>query len=339
MTTRDASLGPFVPHPVLARAARIADDVLFTAATEVDAADLVPTSHLDALAEAGLYGLSGPIAAGGLGADAVTATRVVEVLAGGCLSTTFIWLQHQGVLGRISESAAEVRDEWLAPMCRGKARAGVAIAGIRPGVEPLRARTVDGSWVLDGEVPWVTGWGRIDVVHVAALDHTGDVVWLLLDAVDSASLRVERARLVAVDASGTVTVRFTGHVVAGDRLTSRTSYDAWQAADLAALRGNGSLALGVAGRCARLLDSTDLATALGAVRDRLDTSTAGDVPAARAAASELAWRAAGLLVVAHGSRAVLRDQHAGRLAREAMFLLVFGSRPPIKTELLRILAR
>jgi hypothetical protein len=39
--------------------------------------------------------------------------------------------------------------------------------------------------------------------------------------------------------------------------------------------------------------------------------------------------------VRDGSRAVTVDQHAQRLAREALFLLVFGSRPGIKSALLR----
>ncbi len=34
-----------------------------------------------------------------------------------------------------------------------------------------------------------------------------------------------------------------------------------------------------------------------------------------------------------GGRAVLAGQHAQRLAREALFLLVFGSRPAIKERL------
>jgi hypothetical protein len=39
--------------------------------------------------------------------------------------------------------------------------------------------------------------------------------------------------------------------------------------------------------------------------------------------------------VGDGSRSVTVDQHAQRLAREALFLLVFGSRPGIKSALLR----
>lgn len=59
---------------------------------------------------------------------------------------------------------------------------------------------------------------------------------------------------------------------------------------------------------------------------------------ARAAASELAARAALTLVAATGSSAILRDRHPQRLAREALFLLVFGSRPAIKAALVPRLA-
>jgi alkylation response protein AidB-like acyl-CoA dehydrogenase len=314
-------------------ARRLADEVLFPAALDVDAAELVPRSHLDRLAAEGLYGLSGPTESGGVGADRATAARVTEVLAGGCLATTFVWLQHQGVVRRLADASDAVRDRWLAALCRGELRAGVAVAGVRPGPEPLRATRDGGDWVLDGTCPWVTGWGLIDVVHVAARTDDGDVVWLLLDAVAGPTWTVDRQHLVAVDASSTVTVAWSAHPVPGDRLTSRSTYHEWQDDDARGLRGNGSLALGVAARCAALLDNAALRRDVDVARDALDSATAAGMPAARADASALAWRAAGLLVLGHGSRSVLRDQHAQRLAREAMFLLVFGSRPEIRDAL------
>jgi alkylation response protein AidB-like acyl-CoA dehydrogenase len=324
---------------VVAMARKIADDVLFPAALDVDAAELLPRSHLDTLAASGLYGLLGPPEAGGLGLDATTGPRVVEELARGCLTTAFVLMQHQGVVRQIGQASAPVRDEWLGPLCRGDRRAGVAIAGIRPGADPLRARPSSYGWILQGTVPWVTGWGRIDVVHVAAVDDDGDVVWLLVDAGRAPSLRVERQRLVACDASGTVTVSFEGHEVAGERMTTRTSYVDWQRADVEGLRANGSLALGVASRCAALLDSDELVAQVDQAREVLDAAGTDEMPAARAAGSELCWRAAAQLVVATGGRAVLQDQHAQRLAREALFLLVFGTRPPIKADLLDRLTR
>jgi hypothetical protein len=49
----------------------------------------------------------------------------------------------------------------------------------------------------------------------------------------------------------------------------------------------------------------------------------------------LAVRAAAALAVREGSRSAQADQPVQRLAREATFLLVFGSRPGIKSALLR----
>lgn len=324
-------------------ARRIAEEVLLPAADEVDAAGEVPRSHLDALAAAGLYGMAGPPEAG-LDLAPRDAGAVVEALASGCLSTTFVWIQHHGSVRAVAAADGAVRDRWLERLCRGEVRAGVAIAGIRPGLEPLRSTRVDGGWRLDGGVPWVTGWGRVDVVHAATVDEEGAVRWLLVDAADAPTLRTTRQHLVAVDASATVDVVFDGHVVAEDRVTRVTTYDEWQAADAAGLRPNGALALGVAGRAlglaaARGADVDSECAELAAVRADLFSVEDAAVPEVRARASELAWRSAGLAVVATGARSVLAGQTANRLAREAVFLQVFGSRGPIKAELLRLLAR
>jgi alkylation response protein AidB-like acyl-CoA dehydrogenase len=106
------------------------------------------------------------------------------------------------------------------------------------------------------------------------------------------------------------------------------------AGDAAGLRFNGSLALGLVLRCTRLLGPSGLDRELAAARAALDTAGPAELPAARAAAAALASRAAGALVVATGSRALLAGSTAERTAREALFLLVFGSRPAIRAELL-----
>lgn len=61
-------------------------------------------------------------------------------------------------------------------------------------------------------------------------------------------------------------------------------------------------------------------------------------PRERVAQPVLAMRAAVTLAVQTGSSSVLLDSHARRLVREAAFLLVFGTRPRIKEELLKALA-
>ncbi len=319
---------------VLTRAAAIADDVLFPAAIATDEAPLLPVASLDLLAREGFYGMAGPPDAGGWDLDPATSAQVVEILAGGCLTTAFVWLQHRNPVRAVAASATPgLREEWLAPLCAGARRAGIALAGERPGPPLLVARRGGDGLTLDGEAPWVSGWGLIDVVLVAARE--GDrVIRTLVDAAPGATVVAEPLHLVAANASGTVTLRFDGHRVPADRIVNEEPLDDVLARDAARLRMNGSLSLGVAGRCGRLLGPGPLDEELHATRAELDAASPAQLPAARARAAELAMRMAAALVVAGGARSILAQAHAQRLAREALFLLVFGSRPPIRTALL-----
>lgn len=320
------------------QAAEVAEAVLFPAAPAVDAADIVPAEHLDALAAAGLYGIAGPVTLGGLDADLVTFCRVVEILASGCLATTFVWLQHHGAVRALAASANDqLRDTWLLPLVQGERRAGIALGGARPGPPLLRASRTSGGYILDGTAPWVTGWGLVDVVYTLARDSAGQLVAALVPARPSDTVAATRLNLVAVNASATVELRFTGHAVPDDMVCSVFPHADWLARDAQGLRPNGSLSLGVAARCCRLIGDSPLDAELAGLRDRLDSADADAMPAARAAAAEFAFRAAGALVAAAGSRAILVGEHPQRLAREALFLLVFGSRPAIKDNLAALL--
>jgi alkylation response protein AidB-like acyl-CoA dehydrogenase len=341
-------------------ARQVSEDVLYPSALAVDVADLVPAGHLEALADAGLYGIAGPADYGGGDADLVTFSRVVEILAGGCLTTTFVWIQHHGVVRALAACPnSRLREEWLRALIAGRRRAGIALGGARPGPPLLQARRAAGGYVLDGTAPWVTGWGLIDVLYTLARTKEGDLVAALLPGRAGDQLTASRMRLVAVNASGTVELTFTGYFVPEESVCSVFPQDEWLAQEPRRLRPNGSLALGLAGRCCRLAGPSPLDAELDRLRDRLDRAAldraaldgavldtaaaagpgADDMPAARAAAAELAYRAAAAAITAAGSRSILAGQHPQRLAREAQFLLVFGSRPAIKENLLSLLGR
>src|ERR1700745_4023374 len=101
-------------------------------------------------------------------------------------------------------------------LARASDRAGVAMGGHLPR-PPLRARTEAGGWRLDGVAPFVSGWGRIDVIYVAA--RAGDeIVWLLVDAAEGPSVRAERLKLAALNATATVRVTFDQLPVAAGRV-------------------------------------------------------------------------------------------------------------------------
>ena len=311
-----------------AKARAFADDVLFPTAGVVDGAEVVPRDRLDRLAAEGFYGLANP--EGGV-ASIEEAHPINAAFAGGCMTTTLVWIQHHGTLAACAFGSDHVR-EWVAPLSSGDVRSTVAFAGLLP--EPkLRCRPDGESWVIDGVAPWVSGWGLTDVIHVAARAPDDDVVWLIVDAAAD-GLRAEPHRLLGMNASATVTLHADSVRVGADRVTSRFPWAEWPARDAAGLRTNGSMALGIADRCCRLRGLSPLDDELECVRDALDAGDATSFPGLRAAACTLAVRAAAALVVHEGSSAVERGTDAERLYREAGTLLVFGSRPSIRTQLL-----
>jgi alkylation response protein AidB-like acyl-CoA dehydrogenase len=324
----------------IATAQEIADKLLFPAALDVDAGELVPRSHLDAIAEAGLFGAVGPCRFGGLELPMPAFCSIIEALAGGCLTTTFVWIQHHTpVRALIASSNDALRDEWLPRLCSGECRAGIALGGLRAGPSQVIARPVEGGWLLDGDVPFVTGWGLIDFLFIAARtpDNTRVISALVLAAGGDA-LSVERLTLLAANASSTVRLGLSRLFVPSEMVVSDEPYRPPPDYEGGG-RPNGSLALGVAARCLTLLGPSALDSELSAGRAELDEASDQTMAEARAAAVELAQRASAALVVHSGSSSLFPRQHAQRLAREAVFLAVFGTRPAIKLALIRRLTR
>lgn len=316
-------------------ARRVAEEVLAPAAAEVEARREIPAGHWQALADAGLFGAIAPPELGGAGLAPHELWSAVEILAAGCLATTFVVIQHFGLLRSLLDGGAPpaLRDEYLPDLVRGRRRAGIALGGLLAGGATRATRAGDG-WVLSGTSPWVTGWGYLDLLQVAARTPGDLVALFLLDAAHP-GLAATPLRLTAVDASRTVRLAFPDLRVSSERLISLRPFD--PAAALSdGLRTNGSLALGLVRRADGLLGGA-LADELGAARRRLDEADVASMPAARAGASLLAVRAATAVCVETGSASVAAGSDADRLYREALFTLVFGSRPAIKDALRRAL--
>jgi alkylation response protein AidB-like acyl-CoA dehydrogenase len=337
---------------MLERAGAIADDVLFPAALSVDAEGVIPRSHFDLLAEEGFYGLAGQPEHSGIEVDFPSFLSILETLCGGCLTTTFTWIQHHSVVRSLTGTQnVDLQEKYLGLAIRGEVRGGVAFAGAIPRPPRLWATATDGGWLLTGEAPFVSGWGIIDMLLIAAREAAGGpqgtIVSGLVDAAAGAGVTVEELRLIAAQGSNTVRLRFEDYFLPAEKVLAEVSHADFLTNQHISARLNGCLAMGVAGRCIRMIDEAGqpdaaarLHTAQDAVRDRLDAGLADPsaLPAARAAASELAYRAAGALVAAVGSSGILQRQHAQRLVREATFTLVAAGRPEVKSALLQLLS-
>jgi alkylation response protein AidB-like acyl-CoA dehydrogenase len=185
----------------------------------------------------------------------------------------------------------------------------------------LRAEPCSDGWQISGTAPYITGWGDVDIVLVAAR-WQDSIIWGIVPGIESDTMSAHMLELAAVNSSSTAVITFDQHLITSDDITSVVSFDSWLEGYRMGLRANGSLALGVTGRCLTLLGPTELDGEYVRARERLDTASVDELPAARANASDLCMRAATMLVAASGGGAIALSHHAQLLARQAMFLLV-----------------
>ncbi|MGC2484760.1 MAG: acyl-CoA dehydrogenase family protein [Acidimicrobiales bacterium] len=308
-------------------------ELLSQHAHDVDRSTTLPPENLRALATAGLYGAGAANEEGGLDLDLAEMSALVELLASACLTTTFVWLQHFRLLhSAASPLAPDFLRTRLPAIVRGDIKGGVSFTALLPGPPRLTAHETASGWVLDGDSPWVSGWGIVDELVVMAR-VADEVASFVLEARDHRGMDVTPLRLSAMNASATVTLTFDGTIVPRERYVGSAPYDAGPERP-EGLRVNGSLALGVARRCADLVGPSILDEELRHARETLDRADVEHIGDARARAAQLAVRAAHALAVSRGSRSALYGDVAERSTREASLLLVFGSRPMIKRALL-----
>jgi alkylation response protein AidB-like acyl-CoA dehydrogenase len=304
-------------------------------AADVDRSDSIPLSHFGQLASLGLYGAFAPIELGGLGLTLAQLCEVVEELASACLATAFVWIQHFRLLAAaLDPNAPAIVGDLRHEIVGGRVKGGVALTGLQPGPAKLTATPTRDGWALDGEAPWVSGWGLVDILLVAARGPDDTVVTVALDAQDRPGLEVTRRQLSALNATATVKLTFETLPVEGDRVLGQVPHAPSEESP-ESLRVNGSLALGVARRCCNVIGPSALDEELCDARAELDGADFETIAQARARACELAVRASHALAVFLGSSSVLEGSIAERTAREAQLLLTFGSRPTIRHSLLQ----
>jgi alkylation response protein AidB-like acyl-CoA dehydrogenase len=331
----------------VADARRVADDVLFPSAQDVDRSDGIPARNLAALADAGLFGLTGPLSHGGLDLDARAARRAMAAVGSGCGATFFVWVQHHGVVRALRSSTNDALvDAHLADLCAGRTLAATAFAHVRrTGPPAISATRIDGGWRLAGHAPWATSWGVADWFSVAAESGDGELVWSLVPGAGAHGVTATALALPVFGATATVALRFDGCVVSDDQVIAVDDAEQWRRTDRRHASLGQPAVLGVAERARRLLaDERDddaaraadaLAIELG-VRweiddDLVDALAIGDDDATdlivaasdhRAACLDLARRSTTALFAAVGGRGMELSHPAQRLAREADFYVV-----------------
>ncbi|MFJ6084734.1 acyl-CoA dehydrogenase family protein [Streptomyces sp. NPDC092369] len=341
-------------HPLISVARSLADDLLAPHAAQVDQGT-VPASHIEAIRRSGLLGVSAPKEYGGAGAPDTVAREVAEILSGACCSTWFVQTQHHTPVRMLAKSGLPVRERLLRPLATGELLAGIAFAHVRafPKV-PVRVTPERGGWRFDGTVPWYTGWGLNDVMLLAGVTDTDEVVFAFTGARRQPGLTPSAPmRLAALTASVTVSLELDGLWLPDDAVVLRTPQEKFALVDLPRNTNASPAVFGVAYAALGLLAGAGEEETAGALRGRLDEVrrqvhelAEHPVPHERVAerlalktrSYDLMRAATTAAVVARGGRAMDLREPAQRLAREGMFLLVQGQTAEVRRAHLDALA-
>jgi alkylation response protein AidB-like acyl-CoA dehydrogenase len=329
------------PHPLVTGAQRLARDLLVPQAERVDQ-EGVPASHVEAVKRAGLLGVVAPREYGGTDAPVGVARETAEILAGACCSTWFVQTQHHTPVKLLATYDSPVREKLLRPLATGKLMAGIAFAHVRafPRV-PVRAVPEEGGWRFEGRVPWYTGWGLNDVMLLAGVTDSAEVVFVFAEAREQPGLTPSAPmRLAALTAARTVSLELDGLWVPDESVVLRTTQEEFALVDLPRAANASPAVFGVADAAldlvARSPDGEETARSLRARLDeiRREAYALADQPAApgcvperlavKTRAYDLLRAATTAAIVAGGGRAMDLGSRAQRLAREGMFLLVQG---------------
>lgn len=332
---------PSTPHPLVARAQRLACDLLVPNAERVDQEE-VPASHIAAVKRSGLLGVSAPKRYGGAEAPVDVARETAEILSGACCSTWFVQTQHHTPVKLLATYDSPARERLLRPLATGELLAGIAYAHVRafPHV-PVRAAPDRDGWRFEGRVPWYTGWGLNDVMLLAGVTDSAEVVFVFTEAREQPGMRPSAPmRLAALTAARTVSLELDGLWAPRESVVLRTSQQEFARVDLPRAANASPAVFGVTAAAldlvARTQDGDEPAKSLRARLDavRREAYTLADHPAphecvperlaAKSRAYEVMRAATTAAIVAGGGRSMTLDSRAQRLAREGMFLLVQG---------------
>ncbi len=312
-----------------------------------------PDEQLELCGRFGVYQWFLPAEWGGLDWSELDLVRGYLRLSAACLTTTFIITQRSGACRRIADSPhRSIKRRLLPGLASGATFATVGISHLTTsrrhlGRPSLRAQETDPGFVLTGLSPWVTGAAHADIVVLGAELDDARQILVALPAGSEGVAVPPPAPLVGLNASHTGEIRLENVPLVRDWLLAGPEPNIMKGAAGAKTGGlqTSTLAIGLANSAIQYLEReskqrADLKkptdelnrehTALE--KDLLSLAAGKEVctnEALRARANSLVLRSTqAALAAAKGSGYVV-GHPAGRMAREALFFLVWSCPQPV----------
>lgn len=173
-----APTDPELRAEMIATVRRFVANEVIPVAAEMERNDEFPAAIVAGMRELGLFGITIPVAHGGLGLDLLTYIGVIEELAYG-------WMSLSGVINTHTMAATlimthgddEQKQRWLPSMAAGDRRGALSLSEPDAGSDTRNIAckaTRDGDeFVINGTKAWVTNGERASIVALAARSAEG----------------------------------------------------------------------------------------------------------------------------------------------------------------------
>ena len=334
-------------------------------AFEIDSDPAALGVALHGLAARRMMALRRPSTFGGPELEEAEFRRFQEEVARVSGALAFLQTQHQSAVSMIMKSDNEALKAAYLPFMDGAERyVGIGFSQLRrPGPPIMRATRAEGGYVLDGTVPWVTGWTFYPEFLVGATLPDGTCVFGVVPFEDrdepAGTIRLSAPmRLAAMESAQTVSAEFQTWFMP-DELVTFVKPAGWiRNNDMINVTLQGHFALG----CARggldvLLDNAErkplpflkdtwraLDAELEACRSQISRSSPTETAEAyrlelRAWAIDLAVRCAHAAIASTGGSANATNHPAQRIYREDLVYTVSAQTTPIMEATLQRLTR
>ena len=331
-------------------------------ANAMDHDEAVLRQALDGMRERGLLALRRPAEFGGPGLDEMQFRTFQEAVASHSGALAFLQTQHQSAVSMVAKSEnEELKREYL-PFMHDSKLVGIGFSQLRRGGPPmLRAEKVAAGYLLNGEVPWVTGHLFFPEFLIGASLPDGRAVFGIVPFVDTERGGGRIAfkgpmRLAAMESPRTMIATLANWLMP-DELTAFVRPQGWiQSNDMINVTLQAWFALGCARAGIRVMQQANVRkqnewvrTAIAQLEAELtkcrEAASDQSLPEperlkARAWAIDLAARCAHAGVVVSGGSANSVDHDAQRVYREAIVFSVSAQTVPImEATLARLVAR
>lgn len=352
-------------HEVLESALHFLREEVAPKAQEIDRDVDVLRAVMNELCRRELMALKRPDEFGGPAISEEDFRLFQEACARTSGSLAFLQTQHQSAVAMLSRSENEkLKAEYLPKMANGERLVGIGFSQLRRSGPPLmRAERVDEGYILDGEVPWVTGWSFYPEFLLGASLPDGRAVFAIVplptEPVDEIHVS-SPMELAAMETAMTVSVSFKRYLIRHDRVAFIREPGWIKNSDMINIALQGHFAMGCAmagldilGRNADAKPFEFLAVAHRQLSEewqackeataaaQVDTSeeTTEDRLRVRAWSIDLAVRCAHAAVTSSSGAANSLNHPAQRVYREALVYTVSAQTPTIMEATLDRLVR